>query len=233
MAITLDTLKNVVINNLVLGGKDKTVVTAMIDSVLDAGIGMFWRERAWTFALKSDTFNLVVSTPSYDCPTDCDAVTMLKRESTSTADEMIEMPSHVFDYNFPYPTGEPAGSSIYYKVEVTNGTQKIYVMPISDATVVVRRTYKIKYKQDVAIGLIPADYMATIISACLFQALPAGSGDRFAARGAAMQEYQMMLTKAVNLDKVSLKKLTQTQGKTRGTVNPNSWQFYLGEYEDA
>lgn len=233
MSISAQSLKDALIDNLVLGGKDRAVVTSMADRMIENGVAMFWRERAWSFSLKTDTFNLVVGQATgYNCPTDCDGIIRLKRENASAAMDMIEMPPHVFDEAFPYPDGQPDGESQYFKVEINNGVLQIFVMPLASSTDTVRRTYKLRFSFSSSLALIPEDFRHVLMAACLYQSMPQGSGDKSMARIQAYQEYDMLVKKAMNLDRISYRRLSQvTKSQRTPNVNPNSWQFALGDYD--
>lgn len=228
MAVDIAKLKASVVNNWVLGGKDKALIESIIDTSIEDGVGMFWRERPWSFTLKTDTFTLTANTTTgYACPTDCDGVVRMKRENDQIPFDMVEFPPHVFDEQFPYPNAHPTDSSSYYKVEVDDGIMKIFVMPISGTADTVRRTYKMKFKLDVALSLIPADFKYALTAACLYMSVPSVIPD--GVRMAAFQEYQELLKKAVNLDKTSYRKLTKIGQAHTELINPNSWQYYLGD----
>jgi hypothetical protein len=235
MAITLQSLKDSVANNLILGGRDKNIITPMLDGIINDGVAMFWRERPWSFSLKTDTFPLVVGQATgYTCPGDCDGIVRLKRESATAPVDLTEMPAHVFDEVFPYPDSQPNGAVNYFKVEKNDNILQIFVMPLPDNTDTVRRTYKIKYALNSSLGYIPDDFRHVLVAACLYQSMPQGSGDKGMARMQAYQEYDMLLRKAMNLDRVSYRRLSQIRMlETQVGVNPNTWQFYLGDYQSA
>lgn len=232
MSIALQSLKDSVANNLILGGRDKNIITPMLDGIVTDGVAMFWRERAWSFALKTDTFNLVVGQATgYTCPSDCDGIIRLKRESATAPVDLIEMPPHVFDEVFPYPDSQPNGATNYFKVEKNSNVMEIYVMPLPDSTDTIRRTYKVKFALNVVLAMIPEDFRHVVIAACLYQSMPQGSGENGMARLQAYQEYDMLVKKTMNLDRLSYRRLSQVRMmETRVGVNPNSWQFYLGDY---
>lgn len=228
MAVIYDDLKASVVNNWVMSGKDKAAIESIIAPAINDGVGMFWRERPWSFSLRTDTFTLTVNTTTgYSCPTDCDGIVRMKRENNQIPFDMVEFPPHLFDEQFPYPNAHPTDSSSYYKVEVDNGTMKIFVMPISGTADTVRRTYKMKYNLNTALALIPADFKYALTAASLYMSVPSVIPD--GVRMAAFQEYQELLKKAVNLDKTSYRKLTKIGQANVELINPNSWQYYLGD----
>lgn len=227
MAIDLVDLKKSVVNNWVMSGKTQQQVETIIDAAISDGVGMFWKERPWSFTLKTDTFTLTPSATSYDCPTDCDGIIRMKLELASTPRDLVELPAHVFDEQFPYPSSLPTDNASYYKVEVNNGMMQIFVMPISGSSDTVRRTYKIKFKLDTALVLIPADYKYVIVSACLYQSVPSITPD--GVRMTAYSEYRELVKRAENLDKTSYRKLAKIGQTQPNLVNRNSWQFFLGD----
>lgn len=226
MAISAAELKASVVNNWVMSGMDKTKVESIVDPAINDGVGMFWRERAWTFALKTDTFTLAVGDiDGYNCPNDCDGIVRLLRETTATPMDMTELPPQVFDEQFPFPNAVPQGNPSYYKVQINEGLQQIFVMPISSTADTVRRTYKIKYNQNQALLLIPADFKYAVAAACLYMSVPSITPN--GVRMAAYQEYDALLKKAINLDKISYRKLSRITNTQASVISPNSWQYYL------
>lgn len=232
MGINATELKNAIIDNLVLGGKDKTLSTNAANNAVRLAVKMVWRMHLWSFSVKTGTLNIVAGQSSaYAVPTDCEAIGGIRRLTPSDYGHKIKGESaDVFDLYFPYPASHSTSPSMVYKVEYNAATKApvIYLFPPSDETVTGSILYKMKYSEANALGHIPDDFEPLLVVAALYFATPSATMESVGIRSGLYQEFMTLLNKFKMKDRHMYESVIGGYGfHPAVTFAPDSWQYIL------
>lgn len=160
---------------LVLDGLPEDKITPFLDTAIDLGGSMFWRNN-WQFAEKVKSFSTVANTVTYQVrqklEAGVDSILGIRRLTTDDYGlDLVCEASHVFDRLYPYPDARDTDRPTSYKVYINNGNMYIDLFPEPDTAYTLEVTYRLAWNEN-RFADIPDSLFDCITAACMVYAAP-------------------------------------------------------------
>jgi hypothetical protein len=235
MAIVATDIKNAIVANLVLGGREKTMAKDSAEHAFRLGLKLIWRMHDWSMSIKDSTLALTANqSTGYAVPDDCQAIIGIVRLTSNDYGYRLGSESiGGFDTSHPYVSQESANPVVSFKVEYDNATKKplIYTYPKSDATVSARMLYKIKFNEQIVCALLHDDFEPLVMAAAIYQGIPSIGQNNPSERVQAFGEFKHLLNQYRMNDRLVIEELlSQYQFPSEMFYSTSSWQWILDAY---
>lgn len=231
MAVILSELKDAIVSNIILSGKDKMQAKEMAEHGVRLAAKSFWRAYHWSFSFAGADLTIAANDATgIALPADCEAVVGIRRQTSSDYGQKLDgKTADRFDLQTPYPDVHTDDKPVSYKVDWNSSTDKpeLYVFPVADASYTYKLTYKLKFDLNQTLKHIPSDFEALIYSAAVWQCTPTMAMDKVSIRNAAYNEWKSELADWKKRDKPILEKLVERGQFAPDVWSEGSWQYII------